>query len=219
MISIYPSITSSDVINLDQIIKNLEPYSQGFHFNIKDFHFVPDLDWSINSINSIRKATDKKIHVHLMVEYPEQYISLLQLNPYDIVSVHIESPSTEKFENLLKTIQLKQLIPSIAITPFTPIESIISLQFTLEHILLLSSNPEDEKIQFLPHSVEKIKQLSLFKKSHNLSFDLSVEGGINADNLKIIAESGANEIVIEATTFGHINPIERLKIIDITKTI
>lgn len=219
MISIYPSLISSDIMNLERNIKDLEPYCQGFHLNIMDFHFVPDLEWSINAVNRIRKSTDKKIHVHLMVEYPERYISLLKLNPYDIVSIHVESESTEKFEQLLKDIQLKQFIPSIAINPFTPIESVISIKFPLEHVLILSSNPDDEKSEFLPHALERVKQLSLFKKSHNLSFNISIEGGINADNLKSVAQTGANEIVITSAIFGHINPIERLKIIDLTKTI
>lgn len=220
MISIYPSLISSDIINLEQNIKNLEPYCQGFHLNISDFHFVPNLEWSINAINKIRQATDKKLHVHLMVEYPEKYIPLLDLNPYDILSVHIESPSTVSFEQLLRSIQLKQLIPSVAVNPYTPIESIIGIQFPLEHVLIMSATNSDEKTQFLPHSLEKVKQLALFKKSHNLSFAISIAGGITTDNLRTAAESGVNEIVIATTIFGFANPIEKLKlIIDLTKTI
>jgi len=219
MISIYPSLISSDITNLEQTIQKLEPYCQGFHLDIMDFHFVPTLEWSINAINKIRKITNKKIHVHLMVEFPEKYIPLLDLHPYDIVSVHIESPSTVSFEELLKSIQLKQLIPSIAVNPYTPIESIIAVKFPLEHVLVVSSTHEDSIPKFLPHTLDRIKQLSFFKKTHNLSFDISIDGAITTDNLKTVSESGTDEIVIASSIFGHNNPIERLKlIIDLTKT-
>lgn len=217
MKSLYPSLVSSDLMNLEQDIKKLEPYCQGFHLNIMDFHFVQKLDWSTDAVNRIRKATHKKMHVHLMVQYPEKYIPLLQLNAHDIVSIHIESQTNEKFEQLLKNIQLKQLIPSIAITPFTPLEGIIGIQFPFEHVLVMSAIYEHGKPRFLPHSLEKIKQLALFKKSHNLSFDIAIDGGITIENLRTIAETDANQIVISSNILGH-NSVENLKImIELTK--
>ncbi len=220
MTSIYPSLIFADTLNLGETIKKLEQYCQGFHLDIMDFHFVQNLGLNIETINKIRKATQKKLHIHLMVEYPERYIPLLDLNPYDIVSVHIESPTEFRFEELLKFIQLRQLVPSVAINPTTPLEAVIGINFPFEQVLVMSVDPAFSNQKFLPNSLEKIKALDIFRKSHKLSFNISVDGGITNENIREIIKNGANEVAIASVIFGQGNPVDKIKaLIETTKTI
>lgn len=211
MTAIFPSLISADLLNLENVIKKIDSYSNGYHLDVMDFHFVPNLTWGPDFINSIRKATKKKLLVHLMVEYPEKYLDRFKLKKSDIISVHIESPSTLMIEELLSLIKKKNLISSVALNPFTPIESILGIKTQLQHVLLMSVHPGFSGQKFLPHVLLKLKSLNTFKKTHNLHFKIAVDGGINLNNCKSIIKSGADELAIASAIFDKKSPIKALK--------
>lgn len=211
MIEIFPSIISSNILNLEHEIKSLEPYSSGFHLDVMDFHFVPNLTMGPDFINKIRHITNKQLQVHLMVEYPEKYLGLLNLYPNDLVSIHIEAKSNLSIEELFKILRDKKLIPSIAISPNTPVESIFTLITKLEHILLMTVRPGFSGQKFIPHMLDKLKALNNFKIAHKLNFKICVDGGITLENYKELIKSGANQLAIASAIFNSKNPINTLK--------
>lgn len=211
MVSIYPSLISAPLLKLQEIIDFLDPYCDGFHLDVMDFHFVPNLTWGPQFINEIRKNTQKKLQVHLMVEYPEQYLDRFELAKDDIVSVHIESPSKLPFEKLLAHIRSRNLIASIALNPFTPLEAIISVKSAIQHVLLMSVNPGFSGQEFLPHTIEKLKALNNFRAAHNLDFFICVDGGINGKIAPELIKNGAQELAIASAIFNSKNPVETIK--------
>jgi len=210
MIEIFPSLISANLLNLQKEIETLEPYCAGFHLDVMDFHFVDNLTWGFDFVNQIRKATKKKLQIHLMVDYPEKYISRLSLNPGDIISFHIESPTNLNLEQILATIKNLNLIASVAISPFTPLESLINLNFKLEHVLLMSVRPGFSGQSFMPHSIDRLKALNNFRMAHDLDFKICVDGGINAQNYKSLINNGANQLAIASAIFNN-NRLENLK--------
>ena len=69
MALIFPSIISGDILHLAQQMAALESYASGFHLDVMDFHFVPNLTWGPTFINAIRKEeTDKE--TLLSLSYP-----------------------------------------------------------------------------------------------------------------------------------------------------
>ena len=211
MVSIFPSLISAPLLQLEDEIKLLEPYCAGFHLDVMDFQFVPNLTWGPAFINAIRQATSKQLIVHLMVDNPEKYIDRLQLNPADIIAIHLESPSTLTLTQLIQTIKSHNLIPSLAINPSTPIESLISLPIGLEHVLLMSVNPGFSGQKFIPRILDKLKTLNNFKKSHNLDFAIAVDGGIDETNIRQLVEHGANELAIASSIFAQKDHVKALK--------
>src|SRR5690349_16475831 len=106
-------------MRLGEEIKLLEPHVAGFHIDVMDFHFVPNLTWGFSFIEAIRKTTDKQLQIHLMVDYPEKYLPKIVLNKGDIVSIHWESKTDEGIEKVVKEIAARGWIPSIALKPET----------------------------------------------------------------------------------------------------
>jgi ribulose-phosphate 3-epimerase len=203
MVSIFPSLISAHLLTLRQEIEQLEPYCDGFHIDIMDFHFVPNLTWGPLFVNAIRNGTYKQLWIHLMVEYPEKYLERFVLNKHDIISIHIESPSNLPLTELFKQIRLYNLIPSIAINPTTPLETLISLPVRLEHVLLMSVQPGFSRQQFLASSVDRIRTLNNFRIAHNLSFTIGIDGGITAHNSKELVLNGVNQLAVASAIFDY----------------
>lgn len=211
MNAIYPSLISANLLCLEEEIQTLEPYAAGFHLDVMDFHFVPNLTWGPDFINAIRAKAAKQLLVHLMVEYPEKYFARFKLHPQDIVSIHLESPSSLSLQELFAEITSRGWIPSIAINPYTPLEALISLTVPLKHVLLMSVQPGFSGQTFLPFILKKLKALNDFRKSHNLSFTISIDGGITADIAKELAKNGANQLAIASAIFHDSNPLKALQ--------
>ncbi len=88
---IYPSLISADLLNLRQVIKLLDNHCDGYHLDVMDDHFVPNLTFGPDIINAIAALTQKPLHVHLMVDNPEKWPERLKLRGGDTVIVHYES--------------------------------------------------------------------------------------------------------------------------------
>lgn len=88
---IFPSLMAADLVNLETVIKKFEPHCDGFHIDIMDNHFVPNLTWGPQLTNAIARVTQKPLLVHLMVKNPEQMIPKLTLTPKSVISFHLEA--------------------------------------------------------------------------------------------------------------------------------
>ncbi len=210
MAELFPSLISADLLNLQQQVDLLDPYVEGYHLDIMDFHFVPNLTWGPPFINALRQATDKPLFIHLMVEYPENYFDRMNLHEGDIVAIHYESPSALTVHTLFKEIRKQGWIPSIALNPTTSLESIYPLKDVLKNVLIMSVNPGFSGQPFLPHSAEKLKTLAAWRRSHNLSFIIGMDGGINKNNCKELIKNGADQLAIASAIFNHATPVEAL---------
>ena len=157
MINIYPSLISADLMNLEKEIKLLEPYCTGFHIDVMDNHFVPNLTWGKMFIDAIGKITKKPLWVHLMIDNPSIFIDTLVLSPESILTFHIESASDVK--KLSRRIKEKNIIPSIAVSPKTPVEKIFPFLDLVDHILIMTVEPGFSGQCFLQSSKSKIEKL------------------------------------------------------------
>lgn len=211
MAIIYPSLISSDLLNLGQTIEQMDPYCDGYHLDIMDFHFVPNLTFGPDFVNAIRKKTERKLHIHLMVDYPERYIERFVLAPDDIICIHIESKTDIGIRQLAHLISKKGLIVSIAISPFTPLEALISLPMPLQQILLMSVKPGFSGQAFLPHTLGRLNALMQLKKNHKIPVTIAVDGGITLPIAQQLLDQGADELAIASAIFGTSDPIESLK--------
>lgn len=78
---IYPSLIAADLLNLRAIIETFNPICDGFHVDIMDNHFVPNLTWGASFANAIARASCKPAWVHLMVDNPHEWLELLEWLP------------------------------------------------------------------------------------------------------------------------------------------
>lgn len=205
---IFPSLISSNILNIENTLIKLSPYCDGFHVDIMDNHFVSNLTWGPPIVNQIAAHAGKPLSVHLMVEKPETIINHLILKEKSTVAFHIENGSTHE---LIKLIQTKKLCTSIAIKPQTPLESIFPFLNLIDQVLLMSVEPGFSGQKFLPESIERLKSLATYKKDNNLTFEIAMDGGINEENIHQLFRAGSTTFCIASAIFSTSNPAHALK--------
>lgn len=211
---VFLSLISSDLLNLQKTIKNLDKYCFGYHLDISDFHFVKNLTWGPDFVNQIRKVTKKTLNIHLMVDSPEDYIDLFKLNRKDIISFHLESKISLDIKDLIKKIKDKDLVASIAISPEIDLNLVkdLILKYNLENILLMSVHPGFSGQKFIKNSLLKLEDLNSFRLKNDLNFQIIIDGGVNFENIKNIINYGADKIITASLIFkNRENPLILLK--------
>lgn len=208
-IKIFPSLISGDLLNLETCIKSLEPESDGFHIDVMDFHFVPNLTWGPMFVNAIARITEKPLFVHLMIENSLQFIDTLDLRPHDTLSFHIEEPEDIKEE--INYIKEKNIKTNIAISPKTAIEKLYPYLGSVDQVLLMSVNPGFSGQQFLDNSVDRLDTLVHHRTQENLSFEIVMDGGINETNIGELAKRGVDAVGVASAIFAHPDPVKALQ--------
>lgn len=196
-------------MHLQQAIDQLEPHCDGFHIDVMDNHFVPNLTWGAQFVNAFTHASKKPLFVHLMVTKPEDFLQTLSLRTFDSFCFHIETTNNPK--KLIKYIREKKWRPAITLKPNTPIDELFSCLSMIDQVLLMSVNPGFSGQHFLPDSLERLETLVRFKKEHNLNFSIVMDGGINESNIGALKKRGATEFGIASAIFDAHNPISMLE--------
>jgi ribulose-phosphate 3-epimerase len=197
-------------LDIKNIVALLDPYVEGYHIDIMDFHFVPNLTCGFDMIHAIRKITQKRLQIHCMVEYPERYFERLELKEHDIISIHPESPSELNLQDICSLISSYNLIPSLAITPDLPID-IISRISTIHHVLLMSVYPGFSGQPFMPEVFQKIEQVVALSQRVKVPYTIAIDGGVDQNNAQDLVNAGAQELVIGSALFSTNDPLTALK--------
>ena len=209
MAKIYPSLISSDILNLQNEIKLLEPYCEGYHIDIMDNHFVPNLTWGQMFVDEIDRVTAKPLWVHLMVDNPEYWVKILSLNANSILTFHFES--TQKIKTISDRIKKKNMIPSIAINPKTPVEKIFPFLDIIHHVVVMSVEPGFSGQSFIKEVVDKVDTIVSYVQMRGLKCDVAMDGGIDEGNISMLAQKGVQDFAVGSGIFSKPDKIKALK--------
>ena len=209
---IFPSLISSDLLNLNETITMLEPHCAGFHLDVMDFHFVPNLTWGPDFINAIRKASKKQLWIDLLVDLPQPYLERLRLHENDIISIHYES---DYDNDIFHMIRKKGWKASLALAPEAPVEVIMPFLDVIDHVLIMSAPLGFSGQEFVYDCVEKVKKLYALRKElaqspEQYQFSIGMDGGLNETTLPLVAQY-ADTFAIATGIFGAKNQIEQLQ--------
>lgn len=209
MAKIYPSLMGADLLNLEQVIKMLEYDADGFHVDIMDNQFVPNITWGVDTINAMARVSSRPLWIHLMVINPIDWIENLFLSGGTLITFHLESE--KEILRLIKTIKGKKCRPSVAINPETPINQIFPLLDVIDHVLLMSVNPGFSGQPFLKSTLEKIDTLVEYRNTSGNRFEIGIDGGVTTDTIVDLVTRGVDDIAVCSAIFSTKNPVEALK--------
>jgi len=200
MVKIAPSILSADFSKLASEIKEVENAGADYiHVDVMDGHFVPNITIGPLIVEAINPVTKLPLDVHLMIEQPEKYIDQFAEAGASIISVHQEAcPHLHRTIQLIKSSGVKA---GVVINPATPAMMIKDILCEVDLVLIMTVNPGFGGQSFIEETVEKIKQMAKWRKEKDLSFDIEVDGGINAHTAKRCTEAGADILVAGSAIF------------------
>lgn len=202
---IAPSILSADFANLKDDVSVVEKVGAEYlHIDIMDGHFVDNLTFGANVVKALRKHSELVFDCHMMVDEPEKYITDLKNAGADIVGVHLEA--TPHIHRVLSQIKASGLKAEVVLNPGTPVMAAAEILPLVDQVLIMTVDPGFGGQAFIPETVAKVAELAAYKKEHGLDFEIEVDGGINAETIKEVAQAGATVAVAGSYVFNAKDP-------------
>jgi len=202
---VAPSLLAANFLKLgDECAMLNESEADWFHLDVMDGRFVPNISFGFPVIEMVTKTTKKPCDVHLMILEPEKFTERFKKAGANILTVHFEAcPNLHRNIQQIKSLQMQA---GVAINPHTPVELLKDILADIDLVCLMSVNPGYGGQSFIPHSMEKIKQLRKMIDSSGLKVKIEVDGGIDLENARQVIEAGADVLVAGSTVFKSENP-------------
>ena len=195
-----PSILAADFTRLGEQISEVDRAGAEYlHFDVMDGLFVPSISFGIPVLKSVRKATERILDVHLMIENPERYVDEFADCGADLITVHAES--CRHLDRVISQIHQKGKKAGVALNPATSLSALDYVLDKVDMILIMTVNPGFGGQKFIESSYGKIRDLKSRMEAAGRHTDIEVDGGINADTLPGVLEAGANVIVAGSAVF------------------
>ncbi|WP_354622962.1 ribulose-phosphate 3-epimerase [Psychromonas sp. MME2] len=200
---IAPSILSADFARLgEDVEKVLNDGADVVHFDVMDNHYVPNLTIGPMVCKALRDyGITAPIDVHLMVKPVDTMIVEFAKAGASIITFHPEA--SDHVDRSLQLIKDHGCKAGLVLNPATSLEVLTHVMDKLDVILLMSVNPGFGGQSFIPHTLEKLRQVRALITASGRDIRLQVDGGVKVDNIKEIAEAGADMFVAGSAIFNE----------------
>ncbi len=198
---IAPSILSADFSKLGDEIRAVEAAGADWiHIDVMDGHFVPNITIGPLIVEAARRVTALPLDVHLMIENPERYIKDFADAGASLISVQAEvCVHLHRTVQMIKEIGLRA---GVVLNPSTPLSAIEWVLKYVDIVIIMSVNPGFGGQDFIPNSLDKIRDLRGMIQKNGLSTLIEIDGGVNEKTIKNISDAGVDVFVAGSAIFG-----------------
>jgi ribulose-phosphate 3-epimerase len=203
---IAPSILSADFARLgDEVTAVVAAGADWIHFDVMDNHYVPNLTFGPMVCAALRKHTTVPIDVHLMVQPVDALAQAFCKAGADLVSFHPDASA--HVDRTLQLIKAEGKQAGLVFNPAAPIDVLEWVIDKVDLVLVMSVNPGFGGQSFIDGALKKIERLrkvidAEFARSGR-DIRLEVDGGVKIDNIRRIADAGADTFVAGSAIFGQ----------------
>jgi ribulose-phosphate 3-epimerase len=204
-VQLAPSLLSADFGRLAADVAAVERGGASvIHVDVMDGHFVPNLTLGPAIVKAVRRSTELPLDVHLMVTDADRWIDPFVDAGASWVSVHAEA--VPHLQRTITQIHRRGARAGVALNPATPLTAIEEILPELDYVLVMSVNPGFGGQAFLPSSLDKILRLRRQILERHLEAVIEVDGGVDATNIRVLHEAGAQVLVSGSAVFGGGEP-------------
>lgn len=199
---IAPSILSADFARLGAEVSDvLAAGADIIHFDVMDNHYVPNLTIGPLVCQALRKhGITAPLDVHLMVKPVDRIIPDFAEAGATYITFHPEA--SEHIERSLQLVHDCGCKSGLVFNPATPLSYLDYVIDKVDMILLMSVNPGFGGQSFIPTALDKLRQARKIIDDSKREIRLEIDGGVKINNIREIAQAGADTFVAGSAIFG-----------------
>lgn len=200
--AIAPSILSADFARLgEDVDRVLAAGADIVHFDVMDNHYVPNLTIGPMVCTALRKyGVTAPIDVHLMVRPVDRIIGDFLEAGASFITFHPEA--SDHVDRSLQLIKSGGAKAGLVFNPATSLEALKYVMDKVDMILLMSVNPGFGGQKFIPGTLDKLREARALIDASGRDIRLEVDGGVNVQNIRQVAEAGADTFVAGSAIFN-----------------
>ena len=201
MLKCSTSLWSADLANLASEIQRVDPYSERFHLDVADGHYVPSMLFFPDLVKAIRKHTTKPFEVHLMTTEPSAWVDPFIDSGADGVIFCFDSladPGTA-----IKQVKDRGKFVGISLLVTEPVGLLRPYWHIIDQVTIVGTPMGTKGTSMEPSIFDKIQDARNEIEKYSAHVEIQIDGGIRRNTVPSIHQARADWIVPGSLMFGE----------------
>jgi len=200
MLKCSTSLWSADLSNLESDMKRVEPYSDRFHIDVADGHYVKNLLFFPDLVKVLRKHSAKPFEVHLMTTDPLIWIEPFAEAGADGFIFCLDSAKDPG--QVLRAIRSYGKFAGVSLLIQEPIELLEQHWESVDIVTIVGTAMGIKGASMDPSVPEKIQRLRKRIEQLGVQTEIESDGGIRRETVPLLHKAGSDYIVPGSLMFG-----------------